>query len=121
MKKLLILAAVSEALGGLILVAYPPVVIRLLFASEIGGVGILMSRIAGISLIALGVACWPDGDMLRAFFGMSTYSLLATLYLVDVGVQGGAGALLWPAVAAHVVLSVLLVRAWWKERPSASP
>jgi hypothetical protein len=120
MKKLLILAAISEALGGLILVAYPSVVIRLLFGSEVAGAGVLISRIAGISLIALAVACWPDRNPLRAFFGMLTYSLLAALYLVDVGVQGGAGALLWPAVAAHVVLSALLVRAWRKERPSAS-
>ena len=74
-----------------------------------------MSRIAGISLIGLGVACWPDRNPLRAFFGMSTYSLLATLYLVYVGVSGGSGILLWPLVVAHAGLSVLLFWAWWKE------
>jgi len=116
MKKLLILAAVSEALAGLILLAYPPIVIRLLFDSEIAGAGVLMSRIAGISLIALGVACWPDGNPLRAFLGMLIYSLLATLYLLYVGVNGGVGILLWPAFVAHVGLSVLLVRAWRKEQ-----
>ncbi len=116
MKKLLVLAAVSEGLTGLILLLYPPVVIRLLFGSEVAGTGVLMSRIAGISLIALGVACWPDRNPLRAFFGMSTYSLLATLYLVYVGVSGAAGILLWPLVAAHAGLSILLVWAWRKER-----
>ncbi len=116
MKKLLILAAVGEALTGLILLVYPPIVIRLLFDSEIAGAGVVVSRIAGISLIALGVACWPDRNTLRAFFGMLTYNLLATLYLIYVGVNGGVGILLWPAVAAHAGLSVLLVRTWGKER-----
>ena len=119
MKKLLILAAVSEALGGLILLAYPTIVIPLLFGSEIAGAGVLMSRIAGISLIGLGVACWPDRDTLRAFLGMLSYSVLATLYLVYVGVTGGAGILLWPCVVAHAGMSVLLVLAWRKERQAS--
>jgi hypothetical protein len=116
MKKLLILTAVVEGLSGLVLFVYPPIVIRLLFASEIAGAGVLMSRIAGIILISLAVACWPDRNMLRAFFGMLTYSLLAMLYLISVGVNGGAGILLWPGVAAHAGLTVLLVWAWRKER-----
>src|SRR5271170_699946 len=99
MKKLLVFGAVSEALTGLILLVYPPIVIRLLFDSEIAGAGVLMSRITGIALIALGVACWPDRNTLGAFFGMLTYSLLAMLYLVYVGVNGGVGILLWPLVA----------------------
>lgn len=101
---------------GLILLVYPPIVIRLLFDSEIAGAGVLMSRIAGISLIALGVACWPDRFTLRAFFGMLTYSLFAMLYLAYIGVNGGRGILLWPAVAVHAGLSILLAWAWWKEQ-----
>jgi len=57
MRKLLALAALDEATTGLILVVYPPIVVRLLFAVEFLGAGIVMSRIAGISLIGLGVAC----------------------------------------------------------------
>jgi hypothetical protein len=119
MKKILILASVAEGLMGFVLLVYPPIVIRLLFDSEIAGVGIGMSRLSGITLIALGVACWPAHDTRRAFLGMSTYSLLAMLYLVRVGVNGGAGSLLWPAVAAHAGLSALLARAWWRERQAA--
>jgi len=118
MKKLLILAAVSEGLTGLILLVHPPIVIRLLFDAEIAGAGISMSRLAGISLIALGVACWPDHNTLRASVGMLTYGLLAMVYLVWVGVNGGVGILLWPAVAAHAGLCVLLVRTWLKARTS---
>jgi hypothetical protein len=116
MKKLLMLAALSEALTGLVLFAYPPIVIRLLFGSEIGDASVLIGRIAAISLIALGVACWPDRNTVRAFFGMLTYSVLAMLYLVYVGVNREAGILLWPAVAVHAGLSVLLVWTWRKER-----
>jgi len=53
------------------------------------------------------VTCWPDSNLARAFFGMSTYSTLAMLYLAYVGLNGGMGILLWPAVAVHVGLSVL--------------
>jgi hypothetical protein len=119
MKMLLILAAISEALTGLILLVYPPIVIRLLFASETTGAGVLMSRLAGLSLISLGVACWPDRNMLRAFLGMLTYGLLAALFLIYVGVNGVAGILLWPAVAVHIGLSVLLVWAWRIERQAS--
>ena len=59
MKKLLALAAVSEAATGLVLLVYPPIVVHFLFGAEIAGAGIFLSRIAGISLIALGVASWP--------------------------------------------------------------
>jgi|SRR5271166_4787084 len=116
MKKLLILAALLEALTGLILFVDPTIVIRFLFGSEIADAGLLASRVAGISLIALAVACWPQGNKLRALFGMLTYGLLVTLYLVYVAANGTAGILLWPAVALHAGLSSLLVRAWRKER-----
>src|SRR5262245_17280560 len=59
MKKLLALAAMGEAGTGLVLLVYPSIVVRLLFAAEIAGAGVVMSRITGISLIALGMACWP--------------------------------------------------------------
>jgi len=120
MKKLLILAAITEALTGLILLVYPLILIRLLFDSDITGAGVMISRLAGCSLIALGVACWPDRDKIRPFVGMLIYNVLAALYLAYVGVTGRVGILLWPAVAVHVALSLLLVRAWMKERRSVA-
>ena len=59
MKKVLALAAAAEAGLGLVLVVYPPIVVRLLLDADIAGAGIVVSRVAGIALIALGVACWP--------------------------------------------------------------
>jgi hypothetical protein len=112
MNKILMLAALAEAAAGVILLAYPPIVVRLLFDAEIVGAGVTMSRLAGIALIGLGAACWPSTDTRRAFQGMVTYSVTAALYLVYVGLAGGlSGILLWPAVVLHVVMTALLTRA----------
>ena len=108
MKKALALAAVAEAGLGLVLLVYPPIVVRLLLGADIAGAGIVVSRVAGIALIALGVACWPGPPRV----GMLTYSAAVTLYLAYVGFVGGlSGILLWPAVVLHVILTVLLARA----------
>ena len=108
MKKVLALAAVAEAGLGLVLLVYPPIVVRLLLGADIAGAGIVVSRVAGIALIALGVACWPGPPRV----GMLTYSAAVTLYLAYVGFVGGlSGILLWPAVVLHVILTVLLARA----------
>ena len=114
--KVLALAAVAEAGTGLLLLAWPPIVVRFLFGGEISGVGFLMSRIAGISLIGLGVSCWPGDSAFQPLHGMLTYSTLAMLYLVYVGVREEmVGLLLWPAVVAHAILVVLFFRARFKE------
>ena len=102
------LAALAEAATGLVLIAYPPIVVRLLFNAEIVGAGFIMSRLAGSALVGLGVACWP-GATLRALQGMLTYSVLAMSYLIYIGVRREAvGPLLWPAVVVHAILSVSL-------------
>ena len=114
-KYVLALAALAEAGTGVILVAYPPIVVRLLFGAEISGAGLIMSRIAGIALTGLGVSCWPGNSAIQQLYGMLTYSTLAMLYLIRIGIRGEAiGVLLWPAVAAHVILVALLVRARFK-------
>jgi hypothetical protein len=119
MNTVLMLAALAEAGTGVILLAYPPIVVRLLFNAEIVGAGAIMSRLAGIVLIGLGAACWPSTDTRRAFQGMVTYSVLAMLFLIYIGVRGeGLGLLLWPAVAVHAILIALLGGARLKQRKS---
>ena len=105
MKKVLIFAAVGEAATGLALLIVPSLVGRLLLGEELTGVAIPVARVAGIALIALGVACWPGPPLV----GMLTYSAAVTLYLAYVGFAGGlTGVLLWPAVVLHVILTALL-------------
>jgi hypothetical protein len=80
----------------------------LLLGEELTGIGIPVARVAGIALIALGVACWPGQPRV----GMLIYSVAVTLYLAYVGFAGGlTGILLWPAVVLHVILTALLTRA----------
>jgi hypothetical protein len=93
------------------LLVVPSLVGRLLLGAELAGVAIPVARVLGISLIALGVACWPSRT---ALCGMLTYSVLATLYLAYIGIEGQwIGNLLWPAVVLHAILTALLLaRAW---------
>jgi len=117
MKKVLVLAAVGEAAMGLALLLVPSLVGWLLLGEELTGIAIPVARVAGITLIALGVACWPGPPLA----GMLTYSTAVTLYLAYLGFAGGLkGILLWPAVVLHVVLTGLLVRAWFGHHPNAN-
>ena len=108
MKRVLIFAAVGEAATGVALLVIPSLVGQLLFGAALTGIAIPVARVAGIALIALGVACWPSTPLA----GMLTYSAAVTLYLAYVGFAGGlTGVLLWPAVGVHVIVTVLLTRA----------
>ena len=108
MRKALIVSAIGEAATGLALLVVPSLVGQLLFGEELAGVAVTLARVAGIALIALGVACWPG----PALLGMLAYSAAVTVYLAYLGLAGGlAGSLLWPAVAAHAILTVLLTLA----------
>ena len=117
MNRLLTLTAVIEAATGLTLMAVPSVVVRLLLGSEIAGSSIALGRVAGFGLLSLGIACWPGrgpaDNAAPALRAMLTYNSLATLYLLCLGIgREWVGPLLWPAVALHGVLAVLLARQW---------
>ena len=114
MKQSLGLTAIIEAATGLALIAAPSLVGRLLFGEELTGIVIPVARVLGIALLALGVACWPGST---AFCGMLTYSALVTLYLLCLVIRAEwVGPLLWPVVALHGILTVLLARAWFQSR-----
>ncbi|MGA7904981.1 MAG: hypothetical protein WCA06_20310 [Terrimicrobiaceae bacterium] len=122
MKSLLAFAAAAEAATGFVVLVYPPIVVRLLFGTEIAGAGVLMSRIAGVSLVALGLACWPCRVRSAGLFGMLIYSSLVALYFIGLGVAGECvGKLLWPAAVVHVILTIFLAREWVKERRMPAP
>ena len=107
MKNALSFAAVAEAATGLGLLIVPSLVGQLLLGEQFAGVAIPVARVAGIALIALGMACWPGPPLV----GMLTYSAVVTLYLAYLGFAGGlTGVLLWPAVVVHLILTALLAR-----------
>jgi hypothetical protein len=121
--KLLAFAAIAEVATGVALMLVPSLVGRLLLGTELAGVAVVIGRVTGIALSALGIACWPGLGLGRAYCGMLTYSALATLYLAGVGLAGEfAGKLLWPAVVLHAAITILLGRAWLRgDRPADRP
>ena len=105
MRRVLVIAAVSEAATGAALLLAPSLVGQLLLGTELAGIAVTVARVAGIALVALGVACWPGTPLL----GMLTYSAAVTLYLAYLGLAGGlTGILLWPAVVVHATLTGFL-------------
>ena len=114
MKKVLTVAAVAEVATGMALLIVPSLVGRLLFGAEFTGIVTPVARVLGIALLALGVCCLPGSTPLC---GMLTYSALAMLYLLYLAIRGEwVGLLLWPVVAVHGILTVLLAWAWLQFR-----
>jgi hypothetical protein len=92
---------------GLALLVVPSLVGRLLLGEDLTGIAMPVARVAGIGLVALGIACWPG----PARVGMLIYSAAVTLYLAYLSLAGGVGGiLLWPAVVLHAILTVHLIR-----------
>ncbi len=121
MKNLVRIAALLESVTGLALIIDPALVARLLLGQEVSGAGEAMSRIAGISLFALGWGWWPDsrdtGGNTSVLLSILVYNFLAAVYLTYLGARGALGGiLLWPATATHAVLTFLFGRALLKNR-----
>jgi hypothetical protein len=105
-KRVLIFAAVGKVGTGLAMLFLPSLVGLLLLGKELTGIAIPVARVAGIALVALGVACWPGTPLA----GMLTYSAAVALYLAYLGFAGGlVGILLWPAVVLHLILTAFLI------------
>src|SRR5438876_8029188 len=114
MKRLLKLTAIIETATGLGLMAMPSVVVRLLLGSPLDtSAAVMLGRVAGAGLLALGVACWlaRDDTQSRAARGlvvaMLIYNLIATAVLAFAGIGLGLhGVALWPAVVLHAAMGV---------------
>jgi|SRR5689334_22150570 hypothetical protein len=119
MKSALTFAAIGEIFTGLALVVAPSLVGQFLLGEELAGAALAIARVAGVALIALGVACWPGPPLA----GMLTYSALITVYLAYLGFAGGlTGVLLWPVIVVHVIMTAFLIREFMrtargKDRP----
>ena len=112
MKRVLDLASYGEMATGLALLVVPSLVGEILLGVGLTGAAIPTARVAGIALIALGIACLRNASSL----GMLVYSTAVALYLAYLGLWGGfTGILLWPAVVVHALLSFLL----WRSRDDA--
>ena len=76
---------------------------------ELSEAGQALGRLAGIALLGFALTSWPDPSAQSVTRAMLAYNLLATIYLCYLGIVGkSVGVLLWPAVALHLLLTVLL-------------
>jgi hypothetical protein len=120
-KRLLTFAAAVEIATGLALMIAPAIVVRLLAGGNETGEGMPLARFPGIALLALGLACWPSGQSAGggspAHRGMLTYNVLVALFLAYLFVvEHIGGVLLWPAVALHAAVALLLAWTWRTEK-----
>jgi hypothetical protein len=106
-------AAATELVTGLAVLAAPSLVTQLLFGGELSRIGLAMAPVAGFALIALALACWPSRieawSPTTALRSLLLYNVMTAGYLGYLGVGGAdRGVLLWPAVALHALLALLL-------------
>ncbi len=112
-----------EVLTGAGLIVAPSLLARLLFGSDLNGAGEATGRISGLVMICLAAGCWPRAASAQAHAlpPLMALSWLAAAFLVVTGFIGAnVGVLLWPAAALHLILAVLLARAWMERRRSAA-
>jgi hypothetical protein len=112
MSRLLKLTAILEAATGLGLMAVPSVVVRLLLGSPLDtSAAVMLGRVAGAALLALGVGCWLARDDTQSHaarglvVAMLIYNIAATALLAFAGIGLGLhGVALWPAVVLHAAM-----------------
>jgi hypothetical protein len=117
MNCLLKLTAFIEVVTGLALLVVPVFVVRLLLGAEISGAAIPLGRVAGVALLALGIACWLAGGDTKSraarglVMAMLMYNIGVAVIFTAAGIQSQMiGIALWPAVILHVAMGVWCVR-----------
>jgi hypothetical protein len=113
-RRLVAFSAAAEFGTGVALLIVPATVVALLLGAETSEVTALVGRCFGVALVALGIACWPQRGRtevgparLRALLA---YNALIALILSYAGAaEQLVGPLLWPAVALHGVVALVLI------------
>jgi hypothetical protein len=114
---LILVCAVLETGTGLALLTLPRFAVRVLLGAELLGAGVATSRLCGVALVSVGLACWPESEPplhpmdRRAIRALLVYNASATAYLAYLLILGGhRGILLVPAIVIQAVVAVLLGR-----------
>jgi len=110
-RNVLLFSLVAEGATGLVVILAPGLLAQLLFGADVAGVGVAYGRVLGMTLLALVIACWPHAGAASrpALHAVLAYNVLAALYLAWIGfAHRPVGILLWPAVAEHALVALLL-------------
>lgn len=108
-KSLLVVTAIAELGAGLMLLIAPSQVVRFLLGAGLESPEtVLLGKIAGSALLAIGLSCWlsrnePSGLVA----GLLLYNAALVVLFLDAGVidkMQGLG--IWPAVAVHAALAI---------------
>ena len=105
------LASAIELVTGVTLLLLPAIVMQQLFSSPASDAGEQLTRLYGLALIGLGVACWGSPCPIPARRGLLVYNCSAAVLLIILGSQAlSGGAAVWAGALIHVVLGVLMIR-----------
>lgn len=127
-KALLGITGLIEAATGAGLLVSPPLVADLLLGASLGPPpALIVGRVAGAALLALGVACWLARDESESrpaqglVFALLVYNAAATAVLTYSGAAlPPGGVLLWPAVGIHAAFAAWCILSLWP-RDKAEP
>jgi hypothetical protein len=109
---LFIVTAILETGTGLLLLFVPAVPLTLLLGIGEATEALLVARVAGAALLAIGVACWsarkggPSAAQRGLLVGILIYDGAAAALLAYAGLgPGRVGIVLWPAVVIHAAMA----------------
>lgn len=121
LKLLLTLSGGLEALTGALALIGPAMVIGLLLGRPPDEVVLVLARLLGAGIFALGLACLKARDDigspagLAVVYAITSYNVLATVLLVWAAASMGLGGpILWAAGIGHALFSALFVHALWR-------
>ena len=115
-KTLLAAIAIAELATGIGLLVAPSTIVELLLGHPLSpGEPLVVGRVAGIALIAIGLMCWLERSSIRGgpstglLIGLLAYNSAIPVLLVHSYITyrtNGIG--LWPVVALHLAIAFLL-------------
>jgi hypothetical protein len=120
---LLIATAVVEASAGVVLMSAPAPAATLLLGAAIDAPGIVVARVAGAALFAIGILCWVASNERSGLAGRGLlpgllfYNVAALVALVHASLAlqlTGIG--LWPVATVHAALAAWCIACLYTER-----
>ena len=114
-KGLLVATSLIEGATGLALLAAPALVVEILFGVLLtDSIAIVITRLTGIALITLAIACWlslKNENVTGLIIALLFYSVAAMILLGYAGLKENInGPALWPAVGVHIVMAFWCVK-----------